>query len=66
MRGDLFFDEYDTKKLEKARVLLSQVYDFNYDSSRKSRLLDTVIRKLEYVLEQYGDKETLKNGPFNS
>lgn len=66
MRGDLFFDEYDTKKLKKALVLLNEVYEFNYDSSRKEKLLDTVIRKLDYVLDQYGYKETLKHGPFNS
>lgn len=66
MRGDYCFDEYDTKKLEKARSLLSQVYDFNYDSSPKEKRLNTIICKLEYLLAHYGDKETLKNGPFNS
>lgn len=66
MRGDYYFDEYDTKKLEKARSILLQFYTVNYDSSLKSRRLNTIIRKIEYLLEDYGDKETLKNGSVNS
>lgn len=58
MRGDMFFDAYDTIKLKEALDRLKKVYDFNYDSSRKEKLLDTIIRKLEYLLDQYGDKET--------
>ena len=57
MTTNMFFDRYDTSKLEEALTLLTQVYEFNYDSSRKEKLLATVINKLEYVLDQYSCRE---------
>jgi hypothetical protein len=57
MATNMFFDRYDTSKLEDALVLLNQVYEYNYDSSRKEKLLATVINKLEYVLDQYSCRE---------
>ena len=57
MATSIFFDRYDTSKLEEALTLLTKVYEFNYDSSRKEKLLATVINKLEYVLDQYSYRE---------
>lgn len=61
------FGEYDTKKLQEALHIITQVYEYNYDSSRKEQLLGTVLRKLTAVIEEHGDKETLqKNGFINA
>lgn len=58
------FDEYDTKKLQEALRLIKGVYEYNFDSSRKCKLLGTVLCKLAVVLEEHGDKETLKRNGF--
>lgn len=58
------FDEYDTKKLQEALRLIKAVYEYNFDSSRKSKLLGTVLCKLAVVIDEHGDKETLKRDGF--
>ena len=49
------FDEYDTRKLKSTLKTLAEVYDYNYDSSRKVKLLETVINKLENLINNYGN-----------
>lgn len=45
-------DTYDTNKLNKARELILQVYEYNYmPSTPLTKKLDTVIRKLENIIE---------------
>lgn len=58
------FDEYDTKKLQEALRIIKAVYEYNFDSSRKSKLLGTVLCKLAVVIDEHGDKETLKRNGF--
>ena len=58
----LFFDAYDAKKLVEALNILRRVYDANYDSSRKVKLLRTVINKLIQLLGECCLKEDLPNG----
>lgn len=53
-KTDVCFDIYDTKKLKEAKLNLEAVYNYNYDNSRKCKLLDTIIRKLEILIEQHG------------
>lgn len=61
------FDAYDTQKLQEALRLIKDVYEFNFDSSRKEKLLGTVLCKLAVVIEEHGDKETVKkHGLINS
>lgn len=50
------FGRYDTELLEKARANLVNVEEANYDSSRKIMLLDTVISKLDRVIEEHGER----------
>lgn len=49
------FDLYDTKRLKEAHQLLVDVYNYNYDSSRKCKLLATIIRKVERLIEKHGE-----------
>jgi len=49
------FDRYDTQKLEEVRATLQKVYDYNYDSSRKVKLLETIISKLDKLIADYGE-----------
>lgn len=47
-------DEYDRRKLVKARKLITEVYEYNYGDSHLRKQVDrleTIIRKLE-ALEQ--------------
>lgn len=55
------FGEYDTKQLKEAKSILCKVFEFNYDSSRKEKLLSTVINKLDAIIEEYGEKDGLSN-----
>lgn len=58
------FDAYDTQKLQEALRIIKAVYEYNFDSSRKSKLLGTVLCKLAVVIDEHGDKETLKRDGF--
>ena len=58
----LFFDNYDAHKLLEALNLLRQVYDYNYDSSRKTRRLNTIINKLYLLMGEHCLREDLPNG----
>ena len=59
-------DAYDTEKLKEALLLIKGVYEYNFDGSQQTKRLGTVFNKLLMVICEFGDKETLKNGPFNS
>lgn len=54
---DLRYGKYDTDLLKKAREILQNVYAVNYDSSRKTKLLGTVINKLDHILEEFGERK---------
>lgn len=54
---DLRYGKYDTDLLKKAREILQNVYEANYDSSRKTKLLGTVINKLDRILEEFGERK---------
>lgn len=49
------FDRYDTQKLEEVNRILHAVYNYNYDSSRKVKLLGTIIDKLEKLIAEHGE-----------
>lgn len=52
------FGKYDTELLENAREKLFNVYNANYmPSDRKVRLLETIINKLDRLLEEYHERE---------
>lgn len=50
------FGRYDTELLQMARAILVNVENGNHDSSRKIMLLDTVISKLDRVIEEHGER----------
>lgn len=54
------FDRYDTQKLEEVNGILHAVYDYNYDSSRKVKLLGTIIDKLEKLIAEHGEPVVTK------
>lgn len=58
------FDAYDTKKLQEALRIIRSVYEYNFDSSRKCKLLGTVLWKLAVIIDEHGDKETLEKDGF--
>ena len=46
--------EYDLKKLEKARKLITEVYEYNYGDpscKKETNRLFTILKKLRYVEE---------------
>ena len=49
------FTKYDTPLLQKALEILQNVYRATRNSWRRSKLLETVVSKLEQVIEEYGD-----------
>ena len=57
----MFFDEYDRNKLERAKKLITEVYEFNYGaprSSKETKKLETIIRKIDSILQETtGGKE---------
>jgi hypothetical protein len=62
----LHFDSYDAGKLIEALNILRRVYDFNYDSSRKVRLLETVMDKLHKLICDHCCEEDLPRGFIDS
>lgn len=52
-------DKFDTIKLEEARNVIAEVYDYNF-KSRKDPLsvkLKTLLKKINHILEEYGEQE---------
>ena len=57
------FDEYDQLKLQEAKRLITEVYEFNYGAPRMSRK----IKKLETISELLGNKlPSFRNLPWRS
>lgn len=52
-------DNYDTIKLNKARNLIGEVCDYNFISRKDplSAKLETVLKKVDHILEEYGEQE---------
>ena len=52
-------DNYDTIKLTKARNLIGEVYDYNFISRKDplSAKLETLLKKLDHILEEYGEQQ---------
>ena len=51
-------DKYDTDKLKKAREIILQVYEYNFKTSDPlSARLETILKKIDLVIESYGEKE---------
>ena len=50
-------DLYDTNKLKEAREIINKVYEYNYmPSTSLTNKLDTIIRKLDNIINEYGEK----------
>ena len=54
---DLRYGKYDTDLLKRAREILQTLYAVNYDGGRKTKLLGTVINKLDRILEEFGERK---------
>ena len=53
-KENMAFGEYDLNKLEKARKLITEVYEFNYGDpscKKETNRLFTILKKLRYVEE---------------
>ncbi len=59
-------DTTDTLKLNEALRLIEEVHKSNIDNSHRTRRLRVLLCKLTVWLDNFGDKETLENGPVNS
>lgn len=58
-------DLYDTNKLKEARKLINEVYEYNWcPSTPLTTKLDTIIRKLDSVIEKEMDEKYTKH-PFH-
>ena len=47
------YSEYDYSHLRQAYDLIEKVYSYNYDSGAESKNLETILRKLNTILEKY-------------
>ncbi len=52
-------DRYDSEKLVKAKLLINEVYDYNYisESDKLTRKLNTILDKIDKVLETETEQE---------
>ena len=44
------FDEYDRNKLEKAKQILIEVYEYNYGVPIARKRLETILAKIDYLI----------------
>lgn len=51
------YNKYDTNLLQQARELLNKVYELNYDNSKPTKRLETIISKLENLITEFGEKK---------
>lgn len=52
-------NKFDAIKLEEARNVIAEVYDYHF-KSRKDLLsvkLKTLLKKINHILEEYGEQE---------
>ena len=51
-------DNFDTIKLNEARKVIAEVYDYNFISNKDplSAKFETFLKKLDHILEEYGEK----------
>ncbi len=51
-------DLYDTNKLEEARKLICQVYEYNFKSryDSLSNKLETILKKIDSLIEDYRER----------
>lgn len=52
-------DNFDTIKLNDARNIINKVYDYNFKSRKDplSAKLETVLKKIDHILEEYGEHD---------
>ena len=52
-------DNYDTVRLNEARNIIMDVYNYNFKSRKDplSAKLETVLKKIDHILEEYGEQE---------
>ena len=52
-------DLYDTKILKDIRINLKGIYEYNFKSRKDplSAKLETVLKKIDHILEEYGEQE---------
>ena len=44
-------EEYDRQTLREAKQRIMVVYNYHYGTNRVTRLLETIIRKLDYLIK---------------
>jgi hypothetical protein len=51
-------DNYDTVRLNEARNIIMDVYNYNFKSRKDplSAKLETVLKKIDHILEEYGEQ----------
>lgn len=52
-------DTYDTKLLKDVRSTIKGMYEYNFKSRKDplSAKLGTVLKKIDHILEEYGEEE---------
>ena len=52
-------DNYDTVRLNEARNIIMDVYNYNFKSRKDplSAKLETVLKKIDHILEEYGEQD---------
>lgn len=55
-------DEHDRKTLREAKQRVMVVYEYNYGANRVTRLLETIIKKLDYLIKDGAKMDGDGNG----
>lgn len=52
-------DLYDTKLLKNIRSTIKSIYEYNFKSRKDplSAKLETVLKKIDHIIEEYGEKD---------
>ena len=52
-------DTYDTKLLKDVRATILGIYEYNFKSRKDplSAKLETVLKKIDHILEEYGEQK---------
>ena len=53
-------DRFDTEKMQAVRGLVDSVYEYNFKSRKDplSAKLETILKKIDHIIEEYGVKDT--------
>ena len=52
-------DTYDTKMLKDVRLTVKSIYEYNFKSRKDplSAKLETILKKIDHIIQEYGEQD---------